>query len=179
MASAYPLPEDQGSVVLLWTGEDPAFHASLLERLESAGIPYRDNTLGEDQVAPTADPLPVSLKPRFGFEVSVLSSDFEAANAIAEELLGQEPDDLELPAQDQASSPEPPLVSETELNPTTEIWSGMDERIAQFLTAAMQENEIPIHLETSGEATRIFVSPANEARAREIVREVVQAEPPE
>jgi hypothetical protein len=179
MASAYPLSEDQGAVVLLWTGEDPAFHASLLERLESAGIPYRDKALGEDQVAPTADPLPISWRPRFGFEVSVLSSDFGAANAIAEELLGQEPDDLELPAQDQASSPEPPLVSETELNPTAEVWSGMDERIAQFLTAAMQENEIPIHLETGGELTRIFVSPANEVRAREIVREVVQAAPPE
>ena len=179
MASAYPLSEDQGSVVLLWSGEDPAFHASLLERLESAGIPYRDKALGEDQVGPTADPLPIDWKPRFGFEVSVLASDFGAANAIAEELLGQEPDDLELPAQDQASSSEPPLVSETELNPTAEVWSGMDDRIAQFLTAAMQENEIPIHLETPGDLTRIFVSPANEARAREIVREIVQAAPPE
>jgi hypothetical protein len=179
MASAYALPEDQGSVVLLWTGEDPAFHAMLLEKLESAGIPYRDKALGEDQVAPTADPLPIDWKPRFGFEVSVLSSDFAAAEAIAETLLGQEPVDLEIPAQDQASSPEPPPVSATELNPTVQVWSGMDERIAQFLTAAMQENEIPIHLEMPGDLTQIFVSPANEARAREIVREVVQAAPPE
>jgi hypothetical protein len=179
MASAYPLPEDQGSVVLLWTGEDPALHATLLEKLESAGIPYRDKVLGEDQVAPTADPLPIDWKPRFGFEVSVLSSDFPAAEAIAEKLLEQEPADLEIPAQDQAPSSEPPLVSATELEPTVEVWSGLDQRIAQFLTAAMQENEIPIHLEPSGDLTRIFVSPANETRAREIVREVVQAAPPE
>jgi hypothetical protein len=179
MASAYPLPEDQGSVVLLWTGEDPALHATLLEKLESAGIPYRDKVLGEDQVAPTADPLPIDWKPRFGFEVSVLSSDFPAAEAIAEKLLEQEPADLEIPAQDQAPSSEPPLVSATELEPTVEVWSGLDQRIAQFLTAAMQENEIPIHLEPSGDLTRIFVSPANETRAREIVREVVQGAPPE
>jgi hypothetical protein len=43
----------------------------------------------------------------------------------------------------------------------------------------MQENEIPIHLENPGEQTRIYVSAANEKRAREIVREVVEGAPPE
>ena len=179
MASPYPLPEDQGSVLLLWAGEDPAVHSALQERLEAAGIPFRDKALGEDQVAPTADPFPVDFKPRFGFEVSVLSSDFDAAQDILEGLLDEQPADLEIPAQDDLSSSEPPLVSATELNPTVEVWSGVDERIAQFLTAAMQENEVPIHLETAGDLTRIFVSGANEARAREIVREIVNATPPE
>ena len=178
MASPYRLPEDQGSVLLLWAGEDPAVHASLQERLEAAGIPFRDKPLGEDQVAPTADPLPIDLKPRFGFEVSVLSSDFPAAQAILEALLDETPADLEIPAQDDASSAEPPLVSTTELNPTVEVWSGMDDRIAQFLTAAMQENEISIHLDTAGDLTRVFVAGPNEARAREIVREIVDAAPP-
>jgi hypothetical protein len=179
MASPYPLPEDQGSVLLLWVGEDPAVYAALQERLEAAGIPFRDKVLGEDQVAPTADPLPIDLKPRFGFEVSVLSSDFDAAQSILEALLDEQPADLEIPSQDDATSAEPPLVSTTELHPTVEVWSGLDERIAQFLTAAMQENEIPIHLETAGDLTRVFVSAANEARAREIVREIVNAAPPE
>jgi hypothetical protein len=179
MASPYPLPEDQGSVLLLWAGEDPAVHAALQERLEAAGIPFRDKVLGEDQVAPTADPLPIDLKPRFGFEVSVLSNDFDAAQSILEALLEEQPADLEIPAQDDASIAEPPLVSTTELQPTVEIWSGLDERIAAFLTAAMQENEIPIHLETAGDLTRVFASAANEARAREIVREVINAAPPE
>jgi len=179
MASPYQLPEDQGSVLLLWAGEDPAVYAALQERLEATGIPFRDKVLGEDQVAPTADPLPIDLKPRFGFEVSVLSSDFAAAEAILEALLDEQPADLEIPAQDDASSVEPPLVSTTELHPTVEVWSDMDERIAQFLTAALQENEIPIHLETAGDLTRVFVSAANEARAREIVREIVNAAPPE
>jgi hypothetical protein len=43
----------------------------------------------------------------------------------------------------------------------------------------MQENEIPIHLETAGDVTKVFVSAANEARAREIVREVTEGVPPE
>jgi hypothetical protein len=179
MASAYPLREDQGSVVLLWKGEDPAFHTVLLERLESTGIPFADKSLGDSDVPPPVDPLPIDWQPRFGFEVSVLSTDFPAAQAILEKLLNEEPANLEIPAQDEARSAEPPLVSTTELNPTAEVWSGLDERIAQFLTAAMQENEIPIHLETAGGLTRIFVSAANEARAREIVREIVNATPPD
>ena len=178
MASAYPIPEDQGSLVLVWAGEDPALHATLLEQLESAGIRYSDKVLGDDEVAPTADPLPIDWKPRFGFEVAVLSADFAAARAMLEALLNEEPADLEIPAQDEALSAEPPLVSVTEPDPTVEVWSGTDDRIAQFLTAAMQENEIPIHLEPAGDVTTVLVSAANEARAREIVREITEGAPP-
>ena len=45
------------------------------------------------------------------------------------------------------------------------------------ITAALEENQIPMHLETAG-GTRISVAEPNEARAREIVREVTEAEPP-
>jgi hypothetical protein len=67
----------------------------------------------------------------------------------------------------------------TERQTTAEVWSGNDDRIARFLIAAMQENEIPIRLENPGEQTRICVSAANEKRASEIVREIVEAAPPE
>src|ERR1700719_1727361 len=179
MASAYPIPEDQGSVVLLWTGEDPALHDTLLEQLESAGIRYSDKAVGDDEVGPTADPLPIDWKPRFGFEVAVLSSDLAGAQAILEKLLNEEPADMEIPAQDEASDAEPSLVSAAELHPTVVVWSGTSDRIAQFLTASLQENEIPIHLETAGDVTSVLVAAANEARAREIVREVVNGAPPE
>lgn len=169
----------RGSVVVLWAGEDPALHAALLDELDSAGIPVKDMSLGEDEVAPTADPLPIDWKPRFGFEVAVLSSDLGAARQILEKLLEQEPVDTELPAQDEAPGEEPPLVSTTELHPAVEVWAGNDDRTAQFLTAAMQENEIPIHLENPGDQTKISVSAANATRAREIVREVTEAAPPE
>jgi hypothetical protein len=169
----------QGSLVLLWAGEDPAMHAALLEELEVAEIPFSDKSLGDDEVAPTADPLPIDWKPRFGFGVAVLSTDLAAAREVLEKLLDEEPADLEIPAQDGAVGAEPPLVVETETHPKVEVWNGNNDRIAQFLTAAMQENEIPMHLENPGEETRIFVSAANEKRAREIVREVVEGAPPE
>lgn len=171
-------PALQGSLVMLWAGENPALHAVLLERLQAEGIPFADKTLGNDEVAPTADPLPIDWKPRFGFEVAVLSTDLPAAKSILEKLLEEEPADVEIPAQDAALAEEPALVVATEQNPAVEVWSGNDERIAQFLTAAMQENEIPIHLENPDQLTKILVSAANEKRAREIVREIVEAEPP-
>ena len=104
--------------------------------------------------------------------------DVTAARQILEKILDQEPADLEIPAQDSVpAEPEPPLVSETELHPSVQVWFGTDDKIAQFLTAALEENQIPMHLETEG-GTRISVSSAHEARAREIVREVTEAEPP-
>jgi hypothetical protein len=172
-------PVPQGSFVLLWAGENPALHAALLEELQAADIPFSDKSLGDDEVAPTADPLPIDWKPRFGFEVAVLSTDLVSAKEVLEKLLDEEPADIEIPAQDETTAAEPPPVVATETHPAVEVWNGNDERIAQFLTAAMQENEIPIHLENPGEQTRIYVSAANEKRAREIVREVVEGAPPE
>jgi len=169
----------QESLIILWAGEDPAIHATLLESLDAVGIPYKDLRLGDDEISPTADPLPIEAKPRFGFEVAVPSGDITAARQILEKILDQEPAELELPAQDAATTePAPALISETELHPNVQVWFGTNETIAQFLVAAMQENQIPIHLETE-EGTRISVSAAHEARAREIVREVTEAEPSE
>src|SRR5712692_11247912 len=122
--SSKPVP--LGSLVLLWAGENPATHAALIEELQTAEIPFSDQSLGDDEVAPTADPLPIDWKPRFGFEVSVLSGDFQAAQAILEKLLDEEPADLEIPAQDEAPLAEPALVFTTELHPTVEVWSGID-----------------------------------------------------
>ena len=171
-------PAAQGSFVVLWAGEDPALHAALLEQLEAVDIPFSDKTFGDDEVAPTADPLPIDWKPRFGFEVAVSSADLAVAKEILETLLSEEPADLEIPAQDGAASNEPPLIYATEEHPAVEVWRGSDERISEFLTAALQENEIPMHLDLSGDQTGINVSAANELRAREIVREIVEGAPP-
>ncbi len=59
-----------------------------------------------------------------------------------------------------------------------EVWTGADEKMAEFLTAALQENEIPMHLENPADQTHIYVSAANEGRAREIVREITEGAPP-
>jgi hypothetical protein len=171
-------PGPLSSLILLWAGEDPAVYAALMERLNAAGIPCKNMAIGDDETAPSADPLPVDWKPRFGFEVAVLSADLTAAQQILEKLLAEEPQDLEIPEQPGTPVKEPPLTDSTETHPTVEVWTGADDKIAEFLTAALQENEIPMHLENPADQTHIYVSAANEARAREIVREIIEGAPP-
>lgn len=178
MASPTQLPEDQSSVVLLWTGEDPALLAALQEQLDASGIPFRELSMGADQIAPIADPLPIDFKPRFGFEISVLSHDLPAAQAVLERVLGQEPADMEIPAQEQVAPPIHGSVSDSDANATIEVWTGADRDIVQFLIAALKENEIPLNLDTVGGSTRVLVPAADLARAREIVREIVEGAPP-
>lgn len=171
-------PATGSSLILLWAGEDPAFFQSLTDSLNAAGIPSRNMAIGDDSIAPAADPLPIDWKPRFGFEVAVLSADMTAAQQILEKLLVQEPQDLEIPAQPLATEEERPLTEDTELHPKVEIWNGGADKTSEFLTAALQENEIPMHIETPDGQTHIFVSAANADRAREIVREIVLGQPP-
>jgi hypothetical protein len=168
----------EDSLVTLWAGEDDALHMELLESLEGAGISFRDQALGDDEVAPTADPLPIAFKPRFGFEVAVLSSDLEPAQAILETLLDREPANMEIPAEPLGAGPLAGLPSVSDAPTTLPVWSGSDEARAKFLMSALAENKIPADYETTTMQFVILVAPANEARAREIVREVTEATPP-
>jgi hypothetical protein len=168
----------QGSLITLWAGEDPALHSSLLEELESASIPFVDKATGDDRVPPTADVLPIDWKARFGFEVSVPSSNVAAAEKILEKLLQEEPVDMELPAEDDAApaaaDPEPAHLSSA----TCAVWSGDDQERANFLSQALKENEIPVRAEMHAEETTIYVPPEEEMLAREIIREIVEGAPP-
>src|SRR5260370_8110787 len=91
--SSSPVPAPEASFVILWAGENPVLHTALLEQLDIAGIPYVDKPIGEDEAAPTADPLPIDWKPHFRFQVAVLSNDLARAQALLQPLLDltQEP----------------------------------------------------------------------------------------
>lgn len=183
--STKPAPET--SYVVLWSGEDPALHEALLEELELSSIRYADKPIGEEENAP--DPLPIESKPRFGFEVAVHHSDFPAAKRILEKILSEgELADVELPADDEASKneatkrePQPRArqSAAAEEQPTISVWAGNDPRIIDFLTAALQENEIPIRAESEDELTVVYVPPSTTPRAREIVREITEGIPPQ
>jgi hypothetical protein len=168
----------EGSFVTLWAGENGSLHIDLLESLESAGIPFSDKSLGDDEVAPTADPLPIDWKPRFGFEVAVLSTDLPPAKVILEKLLEREPANTEIPAQPLGAGPMDGMPALSDGPSTLQVWSGSNEKMAQFLMSALAENQIPAHYDTSTMQFVILVAPGNDARAREIVREVTEATPP-
>jgi hypothetical protein len=163
----------------LWEGENLALHTSLLQELDAAGIRSFSKPMGVFPRARKGDPFPIQPMARFGYQVAVLSSNLPQSKEILEKLLNEEPQDMELPEQDDSVEAAPQAPASAAEDPTCEIWAGVDEGIAQFLTAALQENEIPINLDTVGDLTKVLVSTANEARAREIVREIVNAAPPE
>jgi hypothetical protein len=169
-------PGPEGSLVMLWAGEDPALHSSLVEELEAAGIPFVDRPTGDERVPPSADILPIDWKTQFGFEVAVPSSSVAAAEKILEKLLGEEPADMEIAAND---SPESAEVTPSHLGATScAVWSGADEARAGFLSQALKENEIPVRVETRGNEVTVYVPPEEEMLAREIIREIVEGAPP-
>lgn len=179
MASSYPVPQD--SLALVWEGENPELHAVLLERLESAGIAFVDRPLGTQDTTPV-DPLPIDWRPRFGFEVSVGSSQLSAARAILEKLLDRDPVDVELPAgnsQITTANAGPEAISTIQESATREIWSSGDLPTTRFLLDALRENAVPTQVQTTSAGAVIFVPPSLESRAREIIREVTQSTPPE
>jgi hypothetical protein len=176
--STKPAPES--SYTTLWEGENPAFHEALLQELEESGIPYADKPIGEGEIEP--DPLPIELKPRFGFEVAVHQPDLPQAKAILEKLLSEgELADMELTnAEDEVegeSTPEPQAGQAGE-RASVSVWAGDDPRTIEFLTTALRENEIRIRAVDKGGLTVVYVAPSNADRAREIVREIIEGVPP-
>jgi hypothetical protein len=170
--------EMQGSFVTLWAGEDPVLHTSLLEELRDAEISFIDKPIGRDAVAPTADPLPIDWKARFGFEVAVSSFDIRAAEKILDKLLEQEPADLELPGEDDFPPPAAVPTASPTGKTTTAIWSGDDAERADFLRQALKENEIPVRVDQQGHQATLYVPPEEETLAREIIREILEGAPP-
>ncbi|MGB7470392.1 MAG: hypothetical protein WBW58_13575 [Candidatus Acidiferrum sp.] len=61
----------------------------------------------------------------------------------------------------------------------TEVWSGDEPELAEFIGASLQMNEIPFRREARAGKQIVCVSREDEARARQIVREVVEGAPPE
>jgi hypothetical protein len=174
--SSRPTPQD--AYIRLWTGENPALHGTLLEQLQSAGIPFADRPFGSDQI-PTADPLPIDARARFGFYVSVPSRQLRQARQILEALLDREDlVNVELPEVETVPTHEQPSRPPVLEQPSVQVWIGTDRQLCQFLTAALDENEIPYRLQKQGSTRTIFAPPSQSARAREIVREITEATPP-
>lgn len=167
-------PMKSGRLELLWEGDDVALHTSLLDELQAAGIRYFSQPLNR------YPGVPFFIRPMTacGYQVTVLSSDLQAAQEILENLLDQEPPDLELAAQPGPFDAPFEASSMSAGEFAREIWAGDNEELTSFLQDALRENQIPLHSEIAGPQTKIYVQPSYEQRAREIVREVTDAVPP-
>jgi hypothetical protein len=172
---AYP----GSALVQLWRGEDAALHASILEALAEANVPFYEQPLGSGPSARPIDALLDHAHPRFGFEVAVLSSHLAEAEVILERLLKEGPVDMALTANDAAEQTMPKRQAAAMGMAISEVWSGEDENLAGFLGAALKENGILVRVERHGQKAAVYAPPEEESRAREIVREIVEGAPPE
>jgi hypothetical protein len=168
-----------GPLVPLWEGEDLALHTTLLKELESAGIHYFDQAMGVLPGARRWDPSPIQPMTRFGYQVAVLSSDLPSAEKILEKLLDEKPKDMNLPMDDEQKAEAPERIAHQHEEPVCEVWAGSNEKLLGFLADALRENEIPVRMGEDVTETKVYVCRADEARAREIVREIVEGAPPE
>jgi len=178
-------PPGDGSVVSIWAGNDPREFAAVKEALDKAQIPYMGPVSTGYFIFP-------SMRPKMEIGVSV--TDRERAENVLEELEGQDapdelsPEELEklaLPYSEGADQDEIASASSDvredwdDPDHVSEVWNGDDEDFANTLMACLRENEIPSRKLTKGNHWRLVVPSDHEARAKEIVREVVEGAPPE
>ncbi len=176
---------ENARIVALWRGTDPAEHERVEEALTSAGIPF---------TAPDTKSAFSFLATDATMEVWVAETDRQRAGKILEDLDdrahpdGITPEDaqsLALPEaddqQEEQPTEPPPKLSEFwyEDGPVAEVWSGDDGEFSDALEACLREIGIVSHKFSEGGHSRLVVSPEQEARAKEVVREVVNATPPD
>jgi cell division septation protein DedD len=96
----------------------------------------------------------------------------EIASLALPESEGIDPDETE-------ADPAEPAEDWDDQENVSEVWAGENEDLANNLAMSLRENGISAHLTVGGSQRRLVVHPDKETRAKEIVREVVEASPPE
>lgn len=179
-----------------WKGEDPRVHADVCQVLDEASIPHK-SVFRRDHL--------FNLSNYPSFEVGVPFSLFERAEKAIGDAFGtedaEERETLNVP-RGLESSPEtmrklPPALTPAEAenipgppaargeeqwfpeDATEKVWSTESGESSEFLVAALHENGIPCRVEQEAAGEAIFVLPRDESRAKEIVREVVEGQPPD
>ena len=180
-----PEGEDEGALVRVWSGNDPGECAGVKEALEKAGIPFTEQASRGYFIFPSM---------RLRVEIRVPSSDAERARKLLLDLEGRlDPDELTPEEIESLALPESDVLDDREDtnarndlpnswdedDAVSEVWSGEKEELATTLVACLREIGIPSRKLTETGRTRLRVRPEDEARAKEIVREVVEAKPPQ
>jgi hypothetical protein len=179
-----------------WKGEDARVHAELCEVLEEAGIPHK-TVFRRDHL--------FNLSNYAAYQVGVPFSLFEKAEKAVQEAFGTEdaeereylntPRLLQSPRETiqrlpstmtpapEENFPGPPTAGEeTDWYPEdaiASVWSADAGEPSDFLVAALHENGINCRVDQQGTRAKLYVLPDDATRAREIVREVVEGQPPE
>jgi hypothetical protein len=185
-ASSGALQDDPEVPSVLWTGTDSEADGAICRALDAAGINYRklDRNVG---LLPGLS--------EWVYAILVHERDRSAAQAVLDGVrrdyeIGKPMEssgDGDLPSQeasdpqdeDESLEPEPDEPGEDFYpeDATAEVWAGEEAEMAEYVRLCLRENRIGSVMDESNGKTRVRVLPASEARAREIVRGIVEGTP--
>ena len=187
---AYYTGDSSGSSQLLWGGADRGLFDQLCSALESEGIPFSK-----------LEPLEARLGESFGrspLELSVREDDYDRALEILSAMGGDADRDVSTNAGETASRTDdakrlqaddttdldlddlPPEVQEIDDDDLiSEAWSGDASDQADVLKLCLREVGISSRIAKTPTGLRLFVNAKDVARSKEIIREVIEAKPPE
>ena len=180
-----PLDERQRKekIVLACKGGDPLAVSEVIHILRDAGIRHH--------VQPTNEHLVFELAmPRPKYAVRVFLGDLPRAKELLANVRESAPFALDEPVASESDSDETDTREVSrDFQPkeaTVVVWSGDDASLAALLEACLRENRIGVRREEAASAPssnlkqmRLLVMPGSEAAAREIIREVREATPPQ
>jgi hypothetical protein len=157
----------------------PKFITELRGALQAAAIPFNNANFSSGSIILGRHYVP-------NYEILVLDEDFERATRVMSQILQRwefEPSAGFGVGEDPETAYWPVRASENgwlRKDISVLVWSGQSLLSLSTIGMALQEHEIPYRAETEqiGMA-KVFSHPEDEARAREIVREVVEGAPPE
>jgi hypothetical protein len=198
---AWPGDNSEDPFCSFWQGDDARLHAELCTVLDEAGIPQKtvrrqDHLFNLNNYPAFQIGVPFSLFEKAEAAVKdayeLESSDPDAVQllnpplpvpVIPESLRSMEKLPATLTSPDEENIPGPREDGDdTQWEPEAngiEVWSGDDRSICDMLVASLRENEIHVRRVNSDSMQSLFVSSKQEARAKEIVREVAEGVPPE
>jgi hypothetical protein len=175
------IPSEDVRIVSVWQGDDPSECERVKGALENAGIEFLDwESKNYELFIPSGSKL----------EIWVSTSDRDAARKIIldeeglidpDELTPEGIEALTLPESDQPDTrgPQDLSIEWREDDPTVAIWTGESEALADNLAMCLREVGIASRKHEEAGRWSLDVRTEQESRAREIVREVVEASPPE
>jgi hypothetical protein len=167
------------SLEILWRGSDPAKFTALQAALRDEGTRFWQTQV-YDPAGGFLSSRPYYLEAIPGFEIRVHASDLERANGALDWVEGKESDSE---ASAGSSMQEYDLLDARQSLPhawdsreaTSEVWSGEDESMAEYLASALRENGIPSRIpDEPGHRARLCVRPGDLKFAKEIARQIME-----
>ena len=179
-----------------WQGDDPYIHAELCRVLDESGIQHK-TVHRQDHL--------FNLSNSPAFQLGVPASRFEEAENAVREAFSTDSDGVDaaetltlprlVPDRRERIQKLPEMLSPEENIPGPEapgdaadwfredavalVWSGDDMYLATAILAALNENDLHVRRELRENASHLFVFPGEKARAREIIRQIIESSPPE